>query len=261
MNREAGADRDRLSGLNLYGFISVSFNIIICRIVAQLNAILHGHYAGFAPEGGCFLRIICEVKENTDYRRIARPAIHHLTASDTDVKVLIVNALCGESCNEFITAARFNGILISRTSLQIAGVKGHGNAIAIIALSHSEFDDAAIGPEIVFFDTADGFSGQNIPAVVSVLRRILPIGGVGAHQLIAVLISAGIAFEGLEHIPRGKELNAEYAQIQAQRSELRSELQAARKKSREYELAKENIRMFFEQDTRREEERMRGQQR
>ena len=69
------------------------------------------------------------------------------------------------------------------------------------------------------------------------------------------------SFEGLEHIPRGKELNAEYAQIQAQRSELRSELQAARKKSREYELAKENIRMFFEQDTRREEERRRGQQR
>lgn len=69
------------------------------------------------------------------------------------------------------------------------------------------------------------------------------------------------AFEGLEHIPRVKELNAEYAQIQAQRSELRSELQAARKKSREYELAKENIRMFFEQDTRREEERMKGQQR
>lgn len=69
------------------------------------------------------------------------------------------------------------------------------------------------------------------------------------------------AFEGLEHIPRVKELNAEYAQIQAQRSELRSELQAARKKSREYELAKENIRMFFEQDTRREEERWRGQQR
>lgn len=69
------------------------------------------------------------------------------------------------------------------------------------------------------------------------------------------------AFEGLEHIPRVKELNAEYTQIQAQRSELRSELQAARKKSREYELAKENIRMFFEQDTRREEERMRGQQR
>ena len=69
------------------------------------------------------------------------------------------------------------------------------------------------------------------------------------------------AFEGLEHIPRGKELNAEYAQIQAQRSELRSELQAARKKSREYELAKENIRMFFEQDTRREDERMKGQQR
>lgn len=69
------------------------------------------------------------------------------------------------------------------------------------------------------------------------------------------------AFEGLEHIPRGKELNAEYAQIQAQRSELRSELQAARKKSREYKLAKENIRMFFEQDTRREEERRREQQR
>ena len=69
------------------------------------------------------------------------------------------------------------------------------------------------------------------------------------------------AFEGLEHIPRVKELNAEYAQIQAQRSELRSELQAARKKSREYELAKENIRMFFEQDTRREEERRREQQR
>lgn len=69
------------------------------------------------------------------------------------------------------------------------------------------------------------------------------------------------AFEGLEHIPRGKELNAEYAQIQAQRSELRSELQAARKKSREYELAKENIRMFFEQDTRQDEERRRGQQR
>ena len=69
------------------------------------------------------------------------------------------------------------------------------------------------------------------------------------------------AFEGLEHIPKVKELNAEYAQIQAQRSELRSELQAARKKSREYELAKENIRMFFEQDTRREEERMREQQR
>ena len=69
------------------------------------------------------------------------------------------------------------------------------------------------------------------------------------------------AFEGLEHIPRVKELNAEYAQIQAKRSELRSELQAARKKSREYELAKENIRMFFEQDTRREEERRRGQQR
>ena len=69
------------------------------------------------------------------------------------------------------------------------------------------------------------------------------------------------AFEGLEHIPKVKELNAEYAQIQAQRSELRPELQAARKKSREYELAKENIRMFFEQDTRREEERWRGQQR
>lgn len=69
------------------------------------------------------------------------------------------------------------------------------------------------------------------------------------------------AFEGLEHIPKVKELNAEYAQIQAQRSELRSELQAARKKNREYELAKENIRMFFEQDTRREEERWRGQQR
>lgn len=69
------------------------------------------------------------------------------------------------------------------------------------------------------------------------------------------------AFEELEHIPRVKELNAEYAQIQAKRSELRSELQAARKKSREYELAKENIRMFFEQDTRREEERMKGQQR
>ena len=69
------------------------------------------------------------------------------------------------------------------------------------------------------------------------------------------------AFEELEHIPRVKELNAEYAQIQAKRSELRSELQAARKKSREYELAKENIRMFFEQDTRREEERRRGQQR
>lgn len=69
------------------------------------------------------------------------------------------------------------------------------------------------------------------------------------------------SFEGLEHIPRGKELNAEYAQIQAQRSELRSELQAARKKSREYELAKENIRMFFEQDTRREEEQRREHQR
>lgn len=69
------------------------------------------------------------------------------------------------------------------------------------------------------------------------------------------------AFEELEHIPRVKELNAEYAQIQAKRSELRSELQAARKKSREYELAKENIRMFFEQDTRREEERRRGQPR
>ena len=69
------------------------------------------------------------------------------------------------------------------------------------------------------------------------------------------------AFEGLKHIPRVKELNAEYAQIQAQRSELRSELQAARKKSREYELAKENIRMFFEQDTRQDEERRRGQQR
>lgn len=69
------------------------------------------------------------------------------------------------------------------------------------------------------------------------------------------------AFEGLKHIPRVKELNAEYAQIQAQRSELRSELQAARKTSREYELAKENIRMFFEQDTRREEERRKGQQR
>ena len=69
------------------------------------------------------------------------------------------------------------------------------------------------------------------------------------------------AFEGLERIPKVKELNAEYTQIQAQRSELRSELQAARKKSREYELAKENIRMFFEQDTRREEERRRGQQR
>ena len=69
------------------------------------------------------------------------------------------------------------------------------------------------------------------------------------------------AFEGLEHIPRVKELNAEYAQIQAQRSELRSELQAARKKNREYELAKENIRMFFEQDTCREEDRRRGQQR
>ena len=39
------------------------------------------------------------------------------------------------------------------------------------------------------------------------------------------------AFEGLKHIPRVKELNAEYAQIQAKRSELRSELQAARKKS------------------------------
>lgn len=78
---------------------------------------------------------------------------------------------------------------------------------------------------------------------------------------ILIQKAAKQAFEGLKHIPRVKELNAEYAQIQAQRSELRSELQAARKKSREYELAKENIRMFFEQDTRREEERMKGQQR
>ena len=69
------------------------------------------------------------------------------------------------------------------------------------------------------------------------------------------------AFEGLKHIPRVKELNAEYAQIQAKRSELRSELQAARKKSREYELAKENIRMFFAQDIRQEETRRREQQR
>ena len=69
------------------------------------------------------------------------------------------------------------------------------------------------------------------------------------------------AFEGLERIPKVKELNSEYAEVQSQRKKLRSELQAARKKSREYELAKENIRMFFEQDTRREEERRRGQQR
>lgn len=69
------------------------------------------------------------------------------------------------------------------------------------------------------------------------------------------------AFERLEHIPRVKELNAEYTQIQAQRSELRSELQATRKKSREYKLAKENIRMFFEQDIRQEETRRREQQR
>ena len=83
-----------------------------------------------------------------------------------------------------------------------------------------------------------------------------------AHRKdILIHKAAKQAFEGLEHIPRVKELNAEYAQIQAKKSELRSELQAARKKSREYELAKENIRMFFEQDTRREEERRKGQQR
>lgn len=69
------------------------------------------------------------------------------------------------------------------------------------------------------------------------------------------------AFEGLERIPKVKELNAEYAQVQSQRSAIRSELQSAREKSREYELAKENIRMFFAQDDRREEERRKEQQR
>ena len=69
------------------------------------------------------------------------------------------------------------------------------------------------------------------------------------------------AFEGLEHIPRGKELNSEYAEVQSQRKKLRSDLQSAREKSREYELAKENIRMFFAQDIRQEETRRREQQR
>ena len=83
-----------------------------------------------------------------------------------------------------------------------------------------------------------------------------------AHQdEILIHKAARQAFERLEHIPRVKELNAEYAQIQAKRSELRSELQATRKKSREYELAKENIRMFFAQDIRQEEKRRREQQR
>ena len=78
---------------------------------------------------------------------------------------------------------------------------------------------------------------------------------------ILVHKAAKQAFEGLERIPKVKELNAEYAQVQSQRSTLRSELQSARKKSREYELAKENIRMFFAQDDRREEERRKEQQR
>ena len=69
------------------------------------------------------------------------------------------------------------------------------------------------------------------------------------------------AFEGLERIPKVKELNLEYAEVQSQRKKLRSDLQSARKKSREYELAKENIRMFFAQDIRQEEKRRREQQR
>ena len=261
MEREAAADRNGFTGLDFHGFILVGLCCIICRAIAQLNAVLHRLYAGLPPERGSLLRVVGEVEEYTEHRSVTGPAFHYLTAGDADIVVILIDAFGSEACNQFIAAAWLDGILVSGTAGQGAGVKGHGDAVAIIALSHSEFDGAAIGLEIVFFDTTDGSSGQNIPAVVSVLRRILPIGGVGAHQLIAVLISAGIAFEGLEHIPRGKELNAEYAQIQAQRSELRSELQAARKKGREYELAKENIRMFFEQDTRREEERMRGQQR
>lgn len=68
-------------------------------------------------------------------------------------------------------------------------------------------------------------------------------------------------FEGLERIPRVKELNSEYAEVQTKRKKLRSDLQSARKKSREYELAKENIRMFFAQDACREEKRRKGLQR
>lgn len=59
-----------------------------------------------------------------------------------------------------------------------------------------------------------------------------------AEGISSIHKSAKQSFEGLEHIPRVKALNAEYAQFQAQRSELRSELQVARKKSREYELAR-----------------------
>lgn len=79
-----------------------------------------------------------------------------------------------------------------------------------------------------------------------------------AHrEEILIHKAAKEAFDGMEKIPRIKELNAEYAEVLSQRSQLRSELRETRKKSREYELAKENIRMFFEQDTRREEERLR----
>ena len=83
-----------------------------------------------------------------------------------------------------------------------------------------------------------------------------------AHQdEILIHKAAKQAFERLEHIPRGKELNSEYAEVQSQRKKLRSDLQSAREKSREYELAKENIRMFFAQDIRQEETRRREQQR
>ena len=65
----------------------------------------------------------------------------------------------------------------------------------------------------------------------------------------------------MERIPKVKELNSEYAEVQSQRKKLRSDLHSARKKGREYELAKENIRMFFAQDIRQEEKRRREQQR
>lgn len=78
---------------------------------------------------------------------------------------------------------------------------------------------------------------------------------------ILVHKAAKQAFKGLERVPKVKELNSEYAEVQSRRKKLWSDLQSVRKKSREYELAKENIRIFFEQDDRREEERRKEQQR
>ena len=75
-----------------------------------------------------------------------------------------------------------------------------------------------------------------------------------AHrQEILTHKAAKQAFDTLEQIPKVKDLNREYSELLSERSRLKSELFNMRQKAKEYELAKENLRMFFEQDTARED--------